>query len=90
MTRGVAKAHRGGPGNAVTVPVVRRRGKRLQTATTTWSGCGAARRSVAAVACASCMAARGRAEADLMEGGHRGAMAPLTGWTLWNDRTHAY
>jgi uncharacterized protein involved in oxidation of intracellular sulfur len=36
--------------------------------------------------CGSCMAARGIAEADLVEGSHKSSMAELAEWTEWADK----
>ncbi len=36
--------------------------------------------------CGSCMAARGIAEADLVEGSHKSTMAELAEWTEWADK----
>lgn len=36
--------------------------------------------------CASCMAARGIAEADLAEGSHKSSMTELAEWTEWADK----
>ncbi len=40
--------------------------------------------------CGSCMAARGLADADLVEGCRRGSMDQLTDWTLWADRVASF
>ncbi|MGE3490932.1 MAG: DsrE/DsrF/TusD sulfur relay family protein [Vicinamibacterales bacterium] len=37
--------------------------------------------------CASCMDARGIADAELTDPSHRSTMEELTNWTLWADRT---
>ncbi len=36
--------------------------------------------------CGTCMDARGIAEAELIEGTHKGTMAELTAWTQWADK----
>lgn len=36
--------------------------------------------------CTSCMAARGIAETDLVEGAHKSSMAELAEWTEWADK----
>ena len=36
--------------------------------------------------CGTCMAARGIAEADLVEGTHKSSMAELAEWTEWADK----
>lgn len=36
--------------------------------------------------CGSCMDARGIAEADLIEGAHRGSMDQLAEWSAWADK----
>jgi uncharacterized protein involved in oxidation of intracellular sulfur len=36
--------------------------------------------------CGTCMDARGIAEAELLEGGHRSTLAELTAWTQWADK----
>ena len=37
--------------------------------------------------CATCMDARGMADAELTEGTHRSTLEELTDWTQWADRT---
>lgn len=37
--------------------------------------------------CATCLDARGIAEADLLEGAKRGTMDQLAEWTTWADKT---
>jgi uncharacterized protein involved in oxidation of intracellular sulfur len=37
--------------------------------------------------CGTCIAARGIAEAELVEGAARGTMDQLTEWTTWADKT---
>jgi uncharacterized protein involved in oxidation of intracellular sulfur len=36
--------------------------------------------------CGTCMDARGIADADLIDGVHRGTLNELTEWTLWSDK----
>jgi uncharacterized protein involved in oxidation of intracellular sulfur len=36
--------------------------------------------------CGTCMDARGIAEAELIEGTHKGTMSELTAWTQWADK----
>ncbi|MHB1098165.1 MAG: DsrE/DsrF/TusD sulfur relay family protein [Burkholderiales bacterium] len=36
--------------------------------------------------CGTCMAARGIADADLVEGSHKSTMAELADWTQWADK----
>ncbi len=40
----------------------------------------------AVAVCGTCMAARGIAEADLVEGTHKSSMAELAEWTEWADK----
>lgn len=47
----------------------------------------AARRKAEIGVCGTCMDARGIADADLLEGAHRGTLDELTGWTAWADKT---
>jgi uncharacterized protein involved in oxidation of intracellular sulfur len=36
--------------------------------------------------CGTCMDARGLTDTELIEGGQRGSMAQLAGWTAWADK----
>ncbi len=36
--------------------------------------------------CGTCMAARGMAEADLVDGAHKSTLAELAAWTAWSDK----
>jgi len=46
-----------------------------------------AKRGAAVGVCASCMDARGLADAELTEGARRSSLEELTGWVQWADAT---
>jgi uncharacterized protein involved in oxidation of intracellular sulfur len=50
----------------------------------------AAKRGAAIGVCGTCLDARGIAEAELVEGAHRGTLAEVTEWHRWADKVNVF